>query len=90
MTGGGECGSLSIKPHVFEAGDGQKVEAELGRLVVPENRRDLQAGEIELAFVRFKSTAARPGPPVVYLAGGPGGSGIGTARAALPPVHGDA
>jgi pimeloyl-ACP methyl ester carboxylesterase len=80
MTGGGECGSLSIKPHVFEAGDGQKVEAELGRLVVPENRRDLQAGEIELAFVRFKSTAARPGPPVVYLAGGPGGSGIGTAR----------
>jgi hypothetical protein len=25
-----------------------------------------------LAFVRFKSTAKTPGPPIVYLAGGPG------------------
>src|SRR5947207_14089952 len=35
---------------------------------------------IELVFLRFKSTAKTPGPPIVYLAGGPGGSGIGTAR----------
>lgn len=73
-------GDLTVKPHVFEAGDGQKVEAEFGRLVVPENRRRPHGSRIELAFVRFKSTAPTPGSPVVYLAGGPGGSGIATAR----------
>jgi hypothetical protein len=35
---------------------------------------------IEIAFVRFKSTAENPGPPTIYLAGGPGGSGIDTAK----------
>jgi pimeloyl-ACP methyl ester carboxylesterase len=70
---------MIIEPLRFKSDDGQTVEAELGRLNVPENRSKPQSRQIELAFVRFKSTAATPGPPVVYLAGGPGGSGIGTA-----------
>ncbi|HJS23863.1 MAG TPA: alpha/beta hydrolase, partial [Pyrinomonadaceae bacterium] len=41
---------------------------------------------IELAFVRFKSTAKNPGPPIVYLAGGPGGSGIFTAKGSRFPL----
>jgi pimeloyl-ACP methyl ester carboxylesterase len=41
---------------------------------------------IELAFVRFKSTAKNPGPPIVYLAGGSGGSGIGAARGSRFPL----
>ncbi|MEW6733867.1 MAG: alpha/beta hydrolase [Acidobacteriota bacterium] len=72
--------SLKIEPYTFETADGQKVEAELGRLFVPENRGKPQSKLIELAFVRFKSTAKNPGAPIVYLAGGPGGSGINTAR----------
>ena len=77
---------LKIKPYVFENGKGEKVDAELGILLVPENRRDPQSNLIELAFVRFKSTAKNPGPPIVYLAGGPGGSGTGTARGSRFPL----
>jgi pimeloyl-ACP methyl ester carboxylesterase len=36
--------------------------------------------------VRFKSTAKNPGPPIVYLAGGPGGSGIFTAKGSRFPL----
>jgi pimeloyl-ACP methyl ester carboxylesterase len=35
-----------------------------------------------MSYVRFASTAAKPGPPIVYLAGGPGGSAT---RAAAGP-----
>ena len=58
----------------------QTIEADRGWLTVPENRSNAASRSIELAFVRFKSTAAVPGPPLVFLVGGPGGSGIGTAR----------
>ena len=81
-----KAGDLTLKPYVFENAKGEKVDAELGVLLVPENRRDPQSNLIELAFVRFKSTAQKPGPPVVYLAGGPGGSGVGTATGSRFPL----
>jgi pimeloyl-ACP methyl ester carboxylesterase len=81
-----KAGDLTIKPYVFENEKGEKVDAELGVLVVPENRRDPQSNLIELAFVRFKSTSKNPGAPIVYLAGGPGGSGIGTATGSRFPL----
>ncbi len=71
--------SLTFEPYTFEAA-GRTVEAELGRLRVPEHRANQASRTIELAFVRFKSTSPRPGPPIVYLAGGPGASGIAAAR----------
>ena len=81
-----KAGDLTVKPYVFENAKGEKVDAELGVLLVPENRRDPRGNLIELAFVRFKSTAQTPGPPVVYLAGGPGGSGSGTATGSRFPL----
>jgi pimeloyl-ACP methyl ester carboxylesterase len=60
--------------------EGQAIEAELGRLVVRENRSNPKSNLIELAFVRLRSTTNRPGYPVVYLEGGPGASAIGGAR----------
>ncbi|MGA9773797.1 MAG: alpha/beta hydrolase [Blastocatellia bacterium] len=81
-----KAGDLKIEPYVFEAADKQKVDAEFGRLLVPENRLNPNSRLIELAFVRFKSTAQKPGPPIIYLAGGPGGSGIGTARGTRFPL----
>ena len=54
--------------------DGLQVEAELGRLYVPENRSDPDSNVLELAFGRFKSPAEKPAAPLVYLAGGPGNS----------------
>jgi pimeloyl-ACP methyl ester carboxylesterase len=59
---------------------GQTYEGELGHLIVKENRSNPKSNLIELAFVRLKSTAEKPGYPVVYLEGGPGGSAINIAR----------
>ena len=75
---------LRFQPVALQPQDGSKaVAAELGRLTVLENRSRPGGATIELAFVRLKSTAARPGPPVIWLAGGPGGSGIEDARGPL-------
>lgn len=85
-TGSQKAGDLKIEPYVFQAPNGEKVDAELGRLIVPENRKNHASRMIELAFVRFKSTSKNPGSPIVYLAGGPGGSGISTARGPRFPL----
>jgi pimeloyl-ACP methyl ester carboxylesterase len=81
-----KSGTLKIKPYVFENEKKEKVDAEFGTLLVPENRSNPESNLIELAFVRFKSTAKNPGPPIVYLAGGPGGSGIWTAKGSRFPL----
>ena len=81
-----KAGDLVITPYVFENSKKEKIDAEFGVLTVPENRRSPRSNLIELAFVRFKTTARQPGPPVVYLAGGPGGSGIETARGSRYPL----
>ena len=73
---------LTIEPFIFEAADGTTVEAEMGTFQVPENRQHDTGNRITLAFIRFKSTNPNPGSPIIYLAGGPGGSGSGTARGA--------
>jgi len=81
-----KAGTLKIKPYTFENEKKEKVDAEFGTLLVPENRSNPESNLIELAFVRFKSTAKNPGPPIVYLAGGPGGSGIFTAKGSRFPL----
>src|SRR5215216_4479398 len=81
-----KAGTIKFKPYTFENSKKEKVEAEFGTLLVPENRSNPQSNLIELAFVRFKSTAKNPGPPIVYLAGGPGGSGIFTAMGSRFPL----
>src|SRR5215213_4980481 len=50
---------------------------EKGELTVPENRSNPHSRTITIKYQRFPSTAKKPGYPIVYLAGGPGGSGIG-------------
>jgi pimeloyl-ACP methyl ester carboxylesterase len=71
--------SVKFTPHQFKANNGTVVEAELGEFQVPENRTKKDSRPLNIRFIRFKSTAAKPGNPIVYLAGGPGGSGIGAA-----------
>ena len=71
---------LTVEPHTFTATDGRTVQAELGRFRVPENRSRPGGRTVGLAFVRFPSTNPTPGPPIVYLAGGPGGAGTDAAK----------
>ncbi len=77
---------VRLEPIEFEAAGGEVVAAELGRFVVPENRQSDSSQQIELAFIRFPSTSPDPGSPIVYLAGGPGGSGTGAARYSRFPL----
>ena len=62
---------------VFE-NDGQKVQAFEGSIQVLENRSDKNSRLIPLHYLRFPATSMNPGSPIIYLAGGPGGSGIAT------------
>jgi len=78
--------SLRVEPHAFQLADGSELAAERGFISVPEDRNDPGSRHIELGFVRFRSTNANPGAPIVYLAGGPGGSGVGTAHGPRQPV----
>jgi pimeloyl-ACP methyl ester carboxylesterase len=71
QSGGGR---LRFEPLVLELTDGTKVSAERGRLTVPERRGAAQGRTIDLAVIRLRSTAERPGAPIVYLNGSPGGA----------------
>lgn len=65
---------------VFETGDSKTTEAFRGSFKVPENRSNPDSRMIPITYVRFPATGQRKGPPIIYLAGGPGGSGVMTAK----------
>lgn len=67
-------------PIIFEAASGQSAEAFKGTFMVPENRSDPESRMLTLHYVRFPATGIKKGSPIIYLAGGPGGSGIQTAK----------
>ncbi|MDP3404479.1 MAG: alpha/beta fold hydrolase [Brevundimonas sp.] len=73
-------------PFTFTARSGQTAPAERGFLEVPEDRNDPRSRRIRLGYVRFPTTAPNPGPPIVYLAGGPGGSGADAATGPRFPI----
>ncbi|HEY0646673.1 alpha/beta hydrolase [Phenylobacterium sp.] len=73
-------------PFKFKGWRGQETDAERGFFEVPEDRRDPKSRKIRLSYVRFASTSARPGPPIVYLAGGPGGTATGTMTGPRFPI----
>ena len=61
---------------VFKSADGQTTDAVHGSFQVPENRSDPHSRMLTLRYVRFPATTKEPGAPIIYLSGGPGGSGI--------------
>lgn len=77
---------LTVEPYIFTGPNGVKVEVEKGTFEVLENRRDPKSRKIKIGFVRFKSTSPNPGDPIVHLAGGPGGTGVGTAQGPRFPL----
>jgi len=80
---GRASGAINLdETFTFAGWQGQEVQAERHFFEVPEDRHDPRSRRIRLGYVRFRSTAIKPGAPIVYLAGGPGGAG--TAAAAGP------
>ena len=78
--------ALTLVPHVFGFADGHAEAAEWGRLTVPEDRDAARPRTIDIAFVRFRSTAKRPGPSIFLLEGGPGLSSIDNTRNVMYPL----
>lgn len=67
---------IEWSPYQVNGPDGTPIAAELGRIRVPEQRSKPDGPEIEIAFLRLRTSNPNPGPPCFYLVGGPGPSGI--------------
>jgi pimeloyl-ACP methyl ester carboxylesterase len=67
--------TINWQPDSIRRGDAF-VRVERGSFQVPAVRARPNAGQLTLHLVRFRSTSAQPGTPIVYLAGGPGDSGV--------------
>jgi pimeloyl-ACP methyl ester carboxylesterase/predicted DCC family thiol-disulfide oxidoreductase YuxK len=75
---------LELHPAPFRARDGRVVAgAERGVLSVPMGRARVDGARLDLAFVRLPASGPRPGPPTVFLTGGPGLSAIRAAGGRL-------
>jgi pimeloyl-ACP methyl ester carboxylesterase len=72
--------AIEFTPYELVANNGAKAQVERGEITVPENRARPQGRQIKLGFVRFPALHPGTAPPIVYLAGGPGGSGVEAAR----------
>jgi pimeloyl-ACP methyl ester carboxylesterase len=70
---------LQLTPRTLRLGD-DEVAAEFGFLKVPADHMHPATDTFQLAVARLRSTSAQPAPPIVFLAGGPGASGIAAAR----------
>ncbi len=68
--------AVRFETYATTGADGARITGELGRIFVPEDRAKQGGAEVEIAFVRFRTRSENPGPPVFYLAGGPGASGV--------------
>lgn len=68
-----KAGDLALERKTLVAEGGKTIEADFGRLLVPEDRAAEANGRlVEIAFVRLRSAAASPRAPLFFLEGGPG------------------
>ena len=68
--------ALELTRKSLATAKGMKLEAEAGRLLLPERRDVAGSRQVPVRFLRLRSTAARPRAPLFYLAGGPGDRGV--------------
>ena len=80
MIAGATRAAIDFTPYELVAYDGAKAQVERGEITVLENRAQPQGRQIKLGFVRFRALRPTTVPPIIYLAGGPGGSGVDAAR----------
>ena len=71
---------LEWTPLTFTTDAGETTDAERAVITVPERHANPGGAAVRLPIIRFRSKAANPGAPIVYLSGGPGSSGLGAAK----------
>src|SRR5262245_9872403 len=77
--------TISWEPFSFEAPVVGQTSAERGWLEVPVRHERPTEGRIRLPVVRLKTNNPNPGPPVIFLAGGPGNVGTRLLTGVLAP-----
>lgn len=96
--GGGSGGGSNVQPSYAEAPCPNPVypgfelgpEFTCGYLTVPENRKKRDGRTIRLAVATRRASAPNPKPdPIVFLTGGPGGSGLAEGPAVAREWHRD-
>jgi len=77
--------SISWEPLTFEAPVAGQTSGERGWLEVPVRHANPAGVKIRLPVVRLRTTNPDPGPPVIFLAGGPGSAGTRILMGSLAP-----
>src|SRR5262245_1453973 len=81
-----ELPKISWEPFSFEAPPPVgRTSAERGWLEVPVRHERPTEGRIRLPVVRLRTSNPNPGPPVIFLAGGPGNVGTRLLTGVLAP-----
>ena len=80
VPAGARAGQLVLKPGTYETENGA-CPADIGTLVVQEDRHDPHSRLIALPVVRIKARSSSPGEPIFRLEGGPGSSNMHFAMA---------
>lgn len=74
VTGCSTTAPVITQDYEFVGPNKTVVDAQIGEFQVPENRNDPNS---RLIIIKFPTTSKNPRKPIVYLAGGPGGSATG-------------
>jgi len=77
---------LLFEPFTLATRANGEIAAELGTLRVPRRHTHTAGPSLTLRFVRLKAVVPSGAAPVIYLAGGPGGSGVDAARGVRWPI----
>ena len=80
-----QVASITWEPLTFEAPVVGQTTGERGWLVVPVRHGNPAGAKIRLPVVRLRTTNPDPGPPVVFIAGGPGNAGTRILMGSLAP-----
>lgn len=72
------------EPHAVKTSAGTEIPSEMGWVEVPEHHAQPAGNKIRLPVIRLKATSQNPGPPILWLAGGPGESGTRRVTSSYP------
>jgi pimeloyl-ACP methyl ester carboxylesterase len=78
--------AIAWSDYAYALKSGQTIPAQMGTLDVPLHHAAPDGKTLTLHFVRLPAAHAGTGSPIIYLAGGPGSSGIDAGRGARWPL----